>query len=78
MAELGIKTIILHREIARRDARVAEEARLESVYTSKAYPGFESPSLRKEYLKGPVIRPFSLFLTIYSLYILYKFFIYSL
>ena len=29
-----------------RDARVAEEARLESVYTSKAYPGFESPSLR--------------------------------
>ena len=30
----------------RRDARVAEEARLESVYTSKAYPGFESPSLR--------------------------------
>ena len=30
-----------------RDARVAEEARLESVYTSKAYPGFESPSLRK-------------------------------
>ena len=30
-----------------RDARVAEEARLESVYTSKAYPGFESPSLRR-------------------------------
>ena len=29
-----------------RDARVAEEARLESVYTSKAYQGFESPSLR--------------------------------
>ncbi len=28
------------------DARVAEEARLESVYTSKAYRGFESPSLR--------------------------------
>ena len=25
---------------------MAEEARLESVYTSKAYPGFESPSLR--------------------------------
>ena len=36
------------KEIRRRDARVAEEARLESVYTSKAYPGFESPSLRKE------------------------------
>ena len=30
----------------RSDARVAEEARLESVYTSKAYRGFESPSLR--------------------------------
>ena len=36
----------------RRDARVAEEARLESVYTSKAYPGFESPSLRKETLSA--------------------------
>ena len=32
----------------RKGARVAEEARLESVYTSKAYPGFESPSLRNE------------------------------
>ena len=32
----------------RRDARVVEEARLESVYTPKAYRGFESPSLRKE------------------------------
>ena len=30
----------------RKGARVAEEARLESVYTSKAYRGFESPSLR--------------------------------
>ena len=29
-----------------RDARVVEEARLESVYTPKVYPGFESPSLR--------------------------------
>ena len=28
------------------DARVVEEARLESVYTSKAYRGFESPLLR--------------------------------
>ena len=28
------------------DARVAEEARLESVCTPKAYRGFESPSLR--------------------------------
>ena len=32
--------------LRRRDARVAEEARLESVYTPKAYRGFESPSLR--------------------------------
>ena len=31
---------------------MAEEARLESVYTSKAYPGFESPSLRKEVKRG--------------------------
>gem|GEM_PF-6708491 len=29
-----------------RGARVAEEARLESVYTPKAYRGFESRSLR--------------------------------
>ena len=29
-----------------RDAREVEEARLESVYTPKGYPGFESPSLR--------------------------------
>ena len=27
---------------------MAEEARLESVYASKAHRGFESPSLRKE------------------------------
>lgn len=27
---------------------MVEEARLESVYTSKAYRGFESPSLRKK------------------------------
>ena len=31
----------------RRDARVVEEARLESVYTPKAYREFESRSLRK-------------------------------
>ena len=30
------------------DARVAEEARLESVYTPKAYPEFESRSLRQK------------------------------
>ena len=32
----------------RSDARVAEEARLESVYTPKGYPEFESRSLRKK------------------------------
>ena len=32
----------------RRGARVVEEARLESVYTPKAYHGFESRSLRSE------------------------------
>ena len=35
----------------RSGARVAEEARLESVYTPKAYRGFESPSLRKEHVE---------------------------
>ena len=32
--------------VKRSDARVAEEARLESVYTPKGYPEFESRSLR--------------------------------
>ena len=32
--------------LIRRDARVVEEARLESVYTPKAYRGFESRFLR--------------------------------
>ena len=32
------------------DAGVVELARLESVYTSKGYRGFESPSLRKTLL----------------------------
>ena len=31
-----------------RDARVVEEARLESVYTPKVYRGFESRSLREK------------------------------
>ena len=38
-------------EVMRRGARVVEEARLESVYTPKAYHGFESRSLRKEKMK---------------------------
>ena len=33
-------------EYLRNGARVAEEARLESVYTSKAYPEFESRPFR--------------------------------
>ena len=38
---------ISERGVYWRDARVVEEARLESVYTPKGYPGFESPSLRR-------------------------------
>ena len=34
--------------VLRRGARVVEEARLESSYTSQAYQGFESPSLRNK------------------------------
>ena len=36
----------------RKGARVAEEARLESVYTPKAYHGFESPSFRFSSYEG--------------------------
>ena len=43
-----MKSVTFASAYARRDARVAEEARLESVYTSKAYPGFESRSLRRK------------------------------
>ena len=42
------------------DARVAEEARLESVYTSKAYPEFESRSLRPKRGRQPLSPLFSL------------------
>ena len=44
----------------RKGARVAEEARLESVYTSKAYRGFESPSLRTESCKSKDLQDFYL------------------
>ena len=40
------KTSLTFAPRTRRGARVVEEARLESVYTPKGYPGFESPSLR--------------------------------
>ena len=43
---LSICTIFANAK-TRSDARVAEEARLESVYTPKAYREFESRSLRK-------------------------------
>ena len=52
------RIIFASRKSKRRDARVAEEARLESVYTPKGYPGFESRSLRRKtgfkafFLKG--------------------------
>ena len=42
------------------DARVAEEARLESVYTSKAYPEFESRSLRPRRGTTTIVAPFFL------------------
>jgi hypothetical protein len=41
------KILFIHLQPFRRDGRVVEGARLESVYTSKGYPGFESQSLRK-------------------------------
>ncbi len=51
---IKIKRLSLHRKTgkprrkaSRSGARVAEEARLESVYTPKGYPEFESRSLRK-------------------------------
>ena len=47
--QIGSFLLILRpsfRKGIRRGARVVEEARLESVYTPKAYHGFESRSLR--------------------------------
>ena len=41
--------LLLQPKQKRRGARVVEEARLESLYTPKAYRGFESPSLRFRY-----------------------------
>jgi hypothetical protein len=43
----GGQMINLEQQSARRDGRVVEGARLESVYTSKGYRGFESRSLRQ-------------------------------
>ena len=43
--------------ILRRDGRVAEGARLESVYTAR-YPGFESLSLRHFLLKSTCINSY--------------------
>ena len=47
----------------RRGARVVEEARLESVYTPKGYPGFESPSLRNKGCKSSICKIYTLFYT---------------
>ena len=45
--------LLLQPKLKRRGARVVEEARLESLYTPKAYRGFESLSLRVKYsVKG--------------------------
>jgi hypothetical protein len=43
-----ILKFFIHLQPYWRDGRVVEGARLESVYTSKGYPGFESQSLRQE------------------------------
>ena len=45
------------KEKERKGARVAEEARLESVYTSKAYRGFESPSFRYKSTDRQAMKP---------------------
>ena len=44
--------LLLQPKLKRRGARVVEEARLESLYTPKAYRGFESLSLRKQGCKS--------------------------
>ena len=46
---------------------MAEEARLESVYTSKAYRGFESPSLRNKSCKSKDLHDFFYSISIFSL-----------
>ena len=66
MHEIEGKCLILHpirQRVAvvalptiRKGARVAEEARLESVLTSKASRGFESPSFRRNADKHSVSR----------------------
>ena len=63
----------------RRGARVVEEARLESVYTPKGYPGFESPSLRWKELQNEERRcvvmhdaPSFLFITDINRFIFFK------
>ena len=55
--------------VIRRDARVAEEARLESVYTPKGYRGFESPSLRNKGCKSSICEIYTLFYTRKSVYL---------
>jgi hypothetical protein len=43
---LNFMKILVYLQKIRRDVRVVEGARLESVYASKGYQGFESLSLR--------------------------------
>ena len=42
---------------------MVEEARLESVYTPKGYPGFESLSLRNKGCKSSICKIYTLFYT---------------
>ena len=45
--DFQIKIVALQHFKTRKGARVVEEARLESVCTTKLYRGFESPSFRR-------------------------------
>ena len=55
--------LLLQPKLKRRGARVVEEARLESLYTPKAYRGFESLSLRKQGCKSTSYVIYTLYYT---------------
>ena len=55
--QTGLESTVSLKRKKRKGARVAEEARLESVYTSKAYRGFESPSFRYKSTDRQAMKP---------------------
>ena len=55
--QTALESTSASKEKKRKGARVAEEARLESVYTSKAYRGFESPSFRYKSTDRQAMKP---------------------